>query len=230
VACYGPVPAGRTVREAVRRLNDWYRLRDCPQRQEMVFADQQELFPVLRAAGCIRHEIGTCLGPCAAACTRSAYADQVKAARAFLEGSNLSPLEELERAMADAAAALAFERAAMLRDRLEALRWLRDQLDRLRRAREQHSFVYPVRADDGTELWYLIHQGRVLAAVPAPHDAATKRAAAAAVEAVYLRRGAALWPAAGEVDAVLLVAAWFRKHRAERERTLTPQQALAVCR
>ena len=42
-ASFGPVPAGRRAGEAVRRLNDWFRLRDCPQAQEMVFADQGEL-------------------------------------------------------------------------------------------------------------------------------------------------------------------------------------------
>ena len=61
---YGPVPAGRTAREAVRRINDWYRLRDCPQAQTMAFADQNELFPMIRAAGCIRHDIASCLAPC----------------------------------------------------------------------------------------------------------------------------------------------------------------------
>src|SRR5262249_32652426 len=73
LAGFGPVPSGERAREAVRRVNDWYGLRDCPQAQEMVFAEQKELFPVLRAAGCLRHEIGTCLGPCAAACTQAAY-------------------------------------------------------------------------------------------------------------------------------------------------------------
>src|SRR5205085_7713609 len=33
LACFGPVPAGEQAREAVRRLNDWYGLRDCSQKQ-----------------------------------------------------------------------------------------------------------------------------------------------------------------------------------------------------
>src|SRR5262249_41515498 len=58
---FGPVAAGSRAFEAVRRVNDLFQLRDCPQKQEMVFADQQELFPVERTAGCLRYEIGTCL-------------------------------------------------------------------------------------------------------------------------------------------------------------------------
>ena len=44
-ACFGPIPAGHRAREVVRRVNDWFQLRDCPQSQEMVFADESELFP-----------------------------------------------------------------------------------------------------------------------------------------------------------------------------------------
>ncbi len=232
LACYGPIPAGRRAREAVRRLNDWFRLRDCPQaQQQMVFAEQQELFPVLRAAGCLRHEIGTCLGPCAAACSQADYATRVREARAFLEGADTSPLELLERDMTAAAAELAFERAADLRDKLDILRWLRNQLDRLRLARDRHSFIYPVAGHEGRCLWYLIHRGLVRAATAAPTEAVAARAAAAAIETAFQEKHTArAVPAADEIDGVLLVAAWFRRHPQELARTLEPARALRMCR
>jgi excinuclease ABC subunit C len=229
LACFGPVPAGQRAREAVRRLNDGYALRDCPQKQEMVFADQRELFPEPRAAGCLRHEIGTCLGPCAAACTRADYAARVGAARSFLEGKDGELLAALERDMASASAVLDFERAAALRDRLEVLRWLHDHLERLRQLREGQSFVYPAAGECG-EVWYLIHQGRVVASRPAPSPETAARTAAM-VETLYRRRfppGAAL--AGNEVDGVLLVASWFRRYPEERARVLAPARALALCR
>jgi excinuclease ABC subunit C len=225
------VPHGWRAREAVRRLNDWFRLRDCPQAQTMAFADQGELFPVVRAAGCLRLELGTCLGPCAGACTRERYRDQVRAAQVFLGGEDDSPLSLLEAEMAAASQALLFERAAALRDKLETLRWLRDHLQRLRQARDGQSFVYPVSAAGGRDLWYLIHHGRVDRALPAPTDAAGQRDAAAAIEALYgtdQARGRLL--AADQVDGVLLVAGWFRRHPEEHERTLEPAAALAQCR
>ena len=212
----------------MRRLNDGYALRDCPQKQEMVFADQGELFPEPRAAGCLRHEIGTCLGPCAAACTRASYAAHVGAARAFLEGKDGALLAAIAGEMAAASAALAFERAAALRDRLEVLTWLHGHLERLRQLREGQSFVYPVRGGEGGEVWYLIHQGRVAASRPAPSPETAARTAAM-IEALYRRRfppGAAL--AGNEVDGVLLVAAWFRRYPEERGRVLAPEQALAL--
>ena len=230
LACFGPIPPGETARQAVRCLNDGFRLRDCPRKQVMVFADQGELFPVPRGAGCIRHEIGTCLGPCVAACSQASYGQQVRAVRAFLEGRDLSQLTVLERDMEAASAALVFERAAALRDRLQALRWLREHLERLERARRDHTFVYPIRGPEGEERWYLIHQGRVKAALAAPRSPEAAQAALGVIEPLYRSKTtstAAL--AVPEIDGVLLVAAWFRKHPEERGRTLTPWQALDLC-
>jgi excinuclease ABC subunit C len=227
IAAFGPVRSGERAGQAVRRLNDWFGLRDCPQAQEMLFADQAELFPILRSAGCLRHEIGTCLGPCAAACTRREYAGRVRAARTFLDGKDTSPLQALERDMAAAAAAQAYERAAALRDRLGPLRWLFEQLDQVRRLRADGSFIYPVTGHDGGDIWYLVHHGRALAAVAAPRDDASRRVAAERIESVYQREEARLrLESAEHLDGMLLLAAWFRRHPEERARALRPRDVL----
>jgi excinuclease ABC subunit C len=195
----------------------------------MVFADQAELFPVLRSAGCLRYEIGTCLGPCAGATARPAYMERVRAARAFLANQDTTPLETLERDMKAASAALEFERAAALRDKRDVLQWLRDQLDRLHQAREKFSFVYPVAGADGKKLWYLIHGGRTVAVLVPPSDA-DREQAAAVLETVYQGRPAASDAVApDDMDHVFLVTSWFRRHPEERRRTLTPAAALALC-
>jgi excinuclease ABC subunit C len=214
-ACFGPVPHAWKAREAVRRVNDWFRLRDCPQKQEMVFADQRELFPLERTPGCIRHEIGQCLAPCAAQCGRADYAGHVRAAHAFLEGNDSSPLEMLARDMNAASEALAFERAAALRDKLDVLTWLSERLAHVREAARM-SCVYPVCGHDGTELWYLIHQGRVRAA--SPRAEADRGAEALRVSGFRLGSANDSPPTVEEIDSVLLVAAWFRKYPAERAR------------
>ncbi len=227
LAHFGPVPLGPTTRDAVGKLNDWFRLRDCPEAQEMVFADQQELFPVELTPGCIRHEIGQCLAPCAAVCTRAEYTRQIRAARLFLEGADLTPLKILERDMAAASAALAFERAAALRDKLEVLRWLHERLERVRDA-ARLSCIYPLRGHDDTEFWYLIHGGRVRAVLPAPREEVDQHAAAAALRAVYQQPEKAATPSLDEIDNVLLVSAWFRKYPAELQQIRDPFSILTT--
>jgi excinuclease ABC subunit C len=231
LAHFGPVFAGRRTSEAVRRLNDRFGLRDCPQSQEMIFAEEAELFPVLRAPGCLRHEIGTCLGPCVGACSRTAYLERVRAVQAFLDGTDISLLSALATEMAAASAGLAFERAAALRDQLDVLRRLHTQLERVRRARAEHSFIYPVRGPDRDEFWYLIHHGRVIIALPRPRTALEFHSVAERIEEVFAQDETWTGPPASEViDSVLLVAAWFRRHPEERDRVLNPCDILAACR
>lgn len=207
-AVFGPLPGYRQPREVVRKLNDAFRLRDCPSAQAMVFAEQNELFALERRAGCIRLELVACLGPCAAACTRSGYRKQVRAARAFLTGQDRTLIEELEREMAEAAAGMQFERAAVLRDKLDQLLWLERCLTRLREA-ERHTFAYPVPGVRGGELWYAIHRGRVLAVVEKPDAELFGR----------IGRRRDFGPLSlDEVDGVLLVDGWFRRHPEELAR------------
>lgn len=79
---YGPLVVRRKSEDVARRLNDWFKLRDCPQTVPLSFTDQPELFPSEHAAKCLRFELGTCLGPCAGACSRADYAAGARAAKA----------------------------------------------------------------------------------------------------------------------------------------------------
>src|SRR5262249_8648365 len=86
LAAYGPFVQRWRSEDAARRLNDWFKLRDCPQTVEMHFAEQGELFETDRGAKCMRFELGICAGPCAGGCTRQEYAAGVRGAKAFLDG------------------------------------------------------------------------------------------------------------------------------------------------
>jgi excinuclease ABC subunit C len=181
------------------------------------------------AAGCIRHEIGNCLAPCAAACTQEEYAAHHQAARAFLEGRDTSLLDELQRQMQAASSSLAFERAAALRDRHDSLRWLSQQLERLRHA-VCSSVIYQVLGADGRERWYLIHHGLVRAMRPAPADATETRRLAELLQRIYRPSRPEQGPIrTEEVDGVLLVDGWFRRHKAERLRVRQPSEILGEC-
>ncbi len=228
LARFGPVPAGPRAAEAVRRVNDVWQLRDCPAPQEMVFTDDAELFPGPRTAGCLRHEIGACLGPCAAACARTEYTRRVQAVRAFLEGTDGAMLTALEQDMTAAAAVQAFERAAVLRDRLEALRWLWDKLAHLLLVLEKYSFINPIRGTNGRMWWYLIHRGRTVTVFPEPQTADQRRSAAKKLREVYWQEARTL-DSHEHLDGMLVVTSWFRRHPCEKRKTLAPAEALRRC-
>ena len=224
-SAFGPITASTRALDAVRRLNDWFRLRDCPQPQEMIFPDQKELFPQVRDPGCLRMDIGTCLGPCTGTCARGDYQRQARLARDFLTGIDLSPLQKMQQEMQAAALAEQFERAAALRDRWTLLQWLADRLERIRQAQREMSFIYPVAGCDGQTMWYLIHGARTVAAFEAPTDRASRKAAAEKIAALYRNR-AGLLDSYEHADSMMVVMQWFRKHAKERDRCLMPDKAL----
>lgn len=226
LAMYGPLVGAARVRESARRLNDAFLLRDCTQRQTMRFAEDRNLFKLEFSPGCLRHEIGTCAGPCAGFCTRDTYSEKIQAARRFLEGHDRTLLATLENEMREASARLEFERAMVLRDKLADLRGLTDRLVWLKNARDNHSFVYPLIGADERTVWYLIERGQVRAAVYPPKNKRTRRIVGELIQSVYAERRPATVMPHGQVDSVLLVAAWFRKQPAERTKCLSADEAL----
>ncbi|MBI2408530.1 MAG: UvrB/UvrC motif-containing protein, partial [Gemmatimonadetes bacterium] len=217
---FGPFRGAIQLTEALRELNDALGLRDCALDQPMHFADQADLFPAPRTPGCIRHEIGKCLGPCVAAVRRDEYAARFALARAFLEGANDVPVAALRGAMEAASDQLEFERAAALRDKITRLESLRAQFARLRFAVESLSFVYTPTALHGGEVSYVIRRGRVRAVLPAPRSADERRTFDAKVAGIFapVESSDGTVPA-HEIDELLLVTSWFTRFQKEFERT-----------
>jgi excinuclease ABC subunit C len=228
LAIYGPFVRWAQSEEAVRRLNDWFKLRDCPQSVAMNFAEQGELFNPDRSAKCLRFELETCAGPCAGGCTRKDYSAGVRKVKAFLDGRNRSILKKLKKRMLAASAAFEFEKAMSLRDKLEAIQWLDDRLVLLRRARNQGSFVYPLTGVDGRVRWYLIHRGEVQG-VAFPPSSETSASVANLMATTFTDHPAPAVLSDVAVDSVLLVSGWFRKHSDERAKLLSRGQAEEVC-
>jgi excinuclease ABC subunit C len=223
-AVFGPVRPTRYCRRAVHALNDYFQLRDCGQQVPIRLADQQGMFLAENAALCLRHDLGTCLAPCASGCSSAQYAGRVRAARGFLSGSDLSPLTGLEKAMTRAAAAQRYEEAAVLRDQREALESLHKQLQRFREAQRHYSFIYPIPSREGGYLWYFVRRGQVHLAIDEPHDRETAEDCLAAIERIYVGGTPSVNQALREdVEMTLLVASWFRSRPDELQRTLSPE-------
>jgi excinuclease ABC subunit C len=71
---------------------------------------------------CLLYDIERCSGPCVGAVEPERYAGMVEDLMRFLSGETAPVVAGLEAEMAEAAAALEYERAARLRDRLAAVR------------------------------------------------------------------------------------------------------------
>lgn len=217
---YGPFLGAVKIGEAVRELSDVLGLRDCSLDRKMHFSDQSELFQLApRTPGCLRYELKKCLGPCVAAATASQYMEQVRLARAFLDGTSDGPVETLRAMMETSSERLEYERAAAYRDKLHRLEALRDQFGRLRFAVESLSFVYSVPGNDGKDRLYVIRRGRVRAELDAPDTPAERGTFEAVVAEVFSDAVDGLQVPSHEIDELLLLSSWFRRFPGEMART-----------
>jgi excinuclease ABC subunit C len=218
---FGPFHGAWQLEDALRELNDVLGLRDCRLDHPMHFSDQPEL-PVAppRTPGCIRFEIGKCLGPCVAGVSQRQYRARFKVARDFLEGRLDTPLDTLRTAMEESSERMEFERAAQIRDKMQRLESLREQFERLRFAVESLSFVYHVPGHGGEDRSYLIRRGRIRAEFLAPQTPDERNALAARAAEIFSPKElkSATVPA-HEVDELMLLSSWFRKFPKELERT-----------
>jgi excinuclease ABC subunit C len=218
---YGPFTGALWLRDALRELSDALGLRDCSHDRRMKYSDQQEIFEIPpRTPGCIRFEIGKCLGPCIGVPTSSAYRERVVQARAFLDGADDGPIERLGAMMQEASDRLEFERAGAFRNKRQRLEDLRDRFDKMRFATESLTFSYRVDGFGGDDRVYLIRRGVVRAELPAPRSRTEESDLKAAV-----RRIVTDVPVTSprsipqhEVDELLVIAAWFRANPTEMER------------
>ncbi|MGE5508244.1 MAG: excinuclease ABC subunit UvrC [Chitinophagales bacterium] len=109
---FGPYTDVRALRETLDILRRFFPVRTC----------RKPLSPEKKAERpCLNAHLGRCLGPCAGLVAPEEYRAAVEEAMLFLEGRHDRLLPELQRQMEAAAAALEFERAARLRDQLQAL-------------------------------------------------------------------------------------------------------------
>lgn len=76
---------------------------------------------------CLNYYIGTCIGPCLGEVSEASYRAVCEEICDFLEGRSDELVKRYEKEMEAASEALAFEQAARLRDRLQALKRLRER-------------------------------------------------------------------------------------------------------
>jgi excinuclease ABC subunit C len=227
---YGPFLGAGHLKDAIRVLNDLLGLRDCALAMPIVYQDQADLFDSSTRAGCLRHELGTCTGPCAGFVSETDYRARLDEALAFLECRSLAPLDRVVEAMAAASADEQFERAVWWRDRFDALTWLLQTCTRLHGTLERMSFVYMDPGVHGDDRAYVIRRAQVRASAPAPRTPIESEAFRALVGEHVGQSGSPGPIPSHTIDETVLVMSWFRRRPAALRRTVPLEEWLSQSR
>ncbi|NLF27674.1 MAG: excinuclease ABC subunit UvrC [Clostridiales bacterium] len=108
---FGPYKGATAVREVLDVVRKVFPIRTC----ERVIRPDRPTRP------CVHHQIGQCLGPCANLVPKEEYHDLIARVIEFLQGKYQPVLSEMKARMSEAARELNYERAAVYRDRIQAV-------------------------------------------------------------------------------------------------------------
>jgi excinuclease ABC subunit C len=112
---FGPFTSVYALREALQLLQKVFKFRTC-------HLDIDENDPRNKYfRPCLLYSIGQCTAPCANRIDRQAYRADIRRFNRFLESKRSVMLREMRKEMQEAAQALEFERAANLRDQIQAI-------------------------------------------------------------------------------------------------------------
>jgi len=110
---YGPFASAGSVTRTLNALQKLFLLRSCT-----------DSFFATRKRPCLLYQIRRCSAPCVERVTKEDYAELVGDAKDFLAGKSTKVQQKLAGQMQEAAEAMDFELAAVMRDRLRALTFI----------------------------------------------------------------------------------------------------------
>ena len=113
---YGPYPSAHSTRDSLNVLQKVFQVRQC-----------EDSYYSNRTRPCLQHQIKRCTAPCVGLVSQEDYAEQVRYSKLFLEGKSDRLFTELAKDMEAAAEREQFEKAAVIRDRIAALRRIQDK-------------------------------------------------------------------------------------------------------
>ncbi|MDR3283672.1 MAG: excinuclease ABC subunit UvrC [Treponema sp.] len=109
---FGPFPNAGALAAFIEALSRTYPLRRCRQLRK-------------RESPCMYYHIGSCRAPCCGKINKEAYTEFIEEIAALLEDKGKKTGKKLEAAMKEAAKSLNFEKAARLRDGINAMGFLK---------------------------------------------------------------------------------------------------------
>jgi len=107
---FGPFASAGSVRKTLRLIRKIFPFRSC-----------NKVITGTDSKPCLEYHIHRCLGPCIGAVSKEDYDEVIRQVILFLEGKQELVLRELKHKMKNASQQLQFEKAALLRDQIQAI-------------------------------------------------------------------------------------------------------------
>ncbi len=149
---FGPFYPATAMRETLRLVRQLFPLRTC-----RIKIDGTLERP------CIQYYIHRCKAPCTGWETRDGYRQTVRDVERFLEGKDDDLAKDLTREMEEAAAEMKFERAAVLRDQIQALNKVRERQKIISTDEVDQDILGVVRqGSDACVQLFFVRKGRLL--------------------------------------------------------------------
>jgi excinuclease ABC subunit C len=217
---FGPHTSSRAVYQTMELLRKLFPYLTC--KREITGKDKRP---------CLYYYIGRCTGPCIGAVSQEEYRAQVQQIILFLEGKQERIVDDLQAEMAEAAQALDFERAATLRDQIQALQRVIEKQKIIDAAQSDQDVIAFAREDgQACVQTFFIRGGKLIGreyfVLTGTQDEDDLQIMSSFVKQFY-DEAAYIPPAIllqHEVDEALIIAQWLRQKRGTRVTVQVPRR------
>jgi excinuclease ABC subunit C len=107
---FGPFASAKSIKQTLKLLKGIFPFRSCT--RQITGKDPRP---------CLEYDLGHCLAPCIGRTSRAEYDEVIKQLILFMEGKQEKVVKQLEDSMNKAAEAMDFEKAARIRDQIQAV-------------------------------------------------------------------------------------------------------------
>ncbi len=150
---FGPYTSAFSVRDTLQLLHKVFPLIPCGKS----WSGKKEQRP------CLYYHLNQCLAPCAGLSDKTEYAGIIKEVERFLEGREAAVIDDLKVKMAEHAEKLEYEKAAAMRDKIQALQNVLEKQKVLSEDEHDRDVVAVVQDERGAAIQMLyIRHGRLV--------------------------------------------------------------------
>ncbi len=149
---FGPFSPVHEARKTIHLINKSFGIRGC-----------REEIPGKRKRPCLEYDLKLCAAPCVSYISEEEYRSRVEDALLFLEGKTEKLLKTLRHTMKDEAAEEEFERAAQIRDLIQAIEQLKSKPTLISTKKENKDiFGYSATESQAHLTVFRMRQGKVI--------------------------------------------------------------------